>query len=104
MWIKRFVFNARHMRAERKSGPLTPEESRQALEFWIRETQENAYHSKLSSIKKGDLLPVGSPLTKLLPQVRDDGVLCAIPRTHEPILPVLPEFAHISMLIIDEAH
>ena len=103
-WIKRFVFNARRRQEDRRYGPLTSEERRQALDFWIREAQEHAYHSELSCIKKGALLPVGSSLTKLRPELRDDGVLCAIPHTHEPPLPILPEFAHITMLIIDEAH
>ena len=103
-WIKRFTFNSRHKSKDRRSGPLTPEERQKALEFWIREAQDNAYHSELRSVEEGVLLPVGSPLTKLRPQLNEEGILCAIPRTHEPPLPILPEFAHVTMLIIDEAH
>ena len=103
-WVKRFVFNVRHTREERNSGPLTPEERQSALEFWIREAQQKVYQAEMVCVKKGDLLPTGSPLTKMRPQMNQDGIFCAVPRTNESPLPILPELAHITMLIIDEAH
>ena len=69
-----------------------------------RQAQENAYQTELNCVRKGELLPLGSPLAKLRPQVNNEGVLCAIPRTGEPPLPILPELAHITTLIVDEAH
>ena len=103
-WIRRFVFNASHRQSERKRGRLTSEERQQALEHWIRDAQENSFQSEMRCLKNDSLLPVGSPLVKLRPQMNERGVLCAIPRTNEPPLPILPEFAHITTLIIDEAH
>ena len=103
-WVKRFIYNARHNREERRTGPLTPEERQQALEFWIREAQERVFHAELRCLQQDTLLPVGSPLSKLRPRLNEKGVLCAIPRTNEPPLPILPEFAHVTTLIIDEAH
>ena len=100
----RFIFNTRHQRNERKTGSLTPEERQHALHFWIQEAQETAFSSELRCVEQGVLLPGGSPLTKLRPQLNASGVLYAVPRTHEPPLPILPEFAHITMLIIDDAH
>ena len=103
-WVKRFVHNARKPTEERKSGPLTSEERRSALEFWIRKAQQKAYQAEMTCIKKGDLLPSGSPLVKMRPQFNQGNILCALPRTNESPLPILPELAHITMLIIDEAH
>ena len=103
-WMKRFVHNARHPKEERRTGALTPGERQNALEFWIREAQQNAYHTEIACMKKRELLPPGSSLVKLRPQMSRAGILCATPRTNEPPLPILPELAHITMLIIDEAN
>ena len=103
-WVKRFVFNASHSQAERRTGRMTPQERREALEFWIREAQEDRFESEMRCVRQNSLLPAGSPLTKLRPVLNESGVLCAMPRTNEPPLPILPEFAHITTLIIDEAH
>ena len=103
-WIRRFVHNVRHQKEERQAGPLTPAERHRALQFWIHEAQQSAYKAELECLMKGELLPSGSPLEKLRPQISEAGILCAVPRTNEPPLPVLPELAHVTMLIIDEAH
>ena len=103
-WIFRFLHNTRCSKRDRKSGPLTPEERRQALRYWIKEAQKSAYSEELCSLKRGELLPVNSVLTKMRPQLNENGILCAVTRTNEPLLPLLPEFAHITTLIIDEAH
>ena len=103
-WVMRFISNVRRQRQERSMGSLTPEERRQALQFWIKRAQGKAFSPELRCVKQGALLPKGSSLTKLRPQLNEDGVLCAVPRTMEPPLPILPEFAHITTLLIDEAH
>ena len=91
-------------RADRVSGPLTSEERKEALKFWIRDAQARAYGEELKALKSNSLLPGDSPLLKLRPKLEDDGVLCALPRTNEAPLPILPEFAHVTTLLIDEAH
>ena len=82
-WVKRFVFNVRHTREERNSGPVTPEERQSAVEFWIREAQQKVYQAEMVCVKKGDLLPTGSPLTKMRPQMNQDSIFYAVPRTNE---------------------
>ena len=103
-WLKRFVHNARSPEAERRSGPLSPEERREALVHWIREAQRRAFPEELRAVRNGTLLPVSSPLAKCVLYISDDGLLCSVPRTNEPPLIVLPEWAHITVLIVDEAH
>ena len=103
-WILRFLYNARHVPSERRTGPLSPEERQHALSYWIREAQRSAYTEELGALERGALLPMNSPLTKLRPQLDQNGILCAVPRTNEPPLPILPEFSHITVLVIDEAH
>ena len=102
--MRRFIFNTRHRKEDRRSGALTPEERREALHFWIREAQEKAFPTELDCVRQGSLLPNRSKLLKLRPQLNEEGLLCAVPRTMEPPLPILPEFAHITTLLIDEAH
>ena len=103
-WISRFVFNARRARADRRSGPLSSEERCKALQYWIREAQVRAYDAELKALKSKTLLSKESSLQKLRPRLDEDGILCAVPRTNESPLPILPEFAFITTLIIDEAH
>ena len=55
-------------------------------------------------MKDKALLPVSSPLARCNPCVNEHGLLCAVPRTNETPLIVLPEWAHITTLIIDDAH
>ena len=103
-WVMRFLFNVRHQKEDRITGSLTPEERRHALQFWIKEAQEKEFYSDIRCVRRGALLPKGSSLMKLRPRLDEDDVLCAVPRTMEPPLPILPEFAHITALIIDDAH
>ena len=103
-WIFRFVFNTRQNRSDRQFGPLTSEERCHALRFWIKEAQARAYEAELTALKSETMIPKGSPLLKLRPRFDVNGVLCAVPRTNESPLPILPEFAFVTTLIIEEAH
>ncbi|XP_043208639.1 uncharacterized protein LOC122374128 isoform X1 [Amphibalanus amphitrite] len=103
-WILRFAHNARHQRTERRSGALSPEERREALLFWIRVSQSAAYAPELEALTAGAPLPPNSRLEKVRPRLNADGVLEAVTRTHEPALIILPEFAHLTTLIVDDAH
>ena len=103
-WILRFVHNVRSRGAERWTGPLSPEERRTALHFWIREAQLRAFSEELQAVRNQVLLPVSSPLARCNPCVDENGLLCAVPRTNEPPLIVLPEWAHVTVLIVDEGH
>ncbi|KAF0306141.1 hypothetical protein FJT64_022281 [Amphibalanus amphitrite] len=103
-WVFRFVTNSRLPREERRTGPLTPEEKRLSLRFWIREAQARAYREETNAVRAGKLLPAGSPLQKLHLQLSDDGVLEATLRSGERAVPVLPDLAHVTTLIVDDAH
>lgn len=103
-WIRRFVSNARRPRADRVTGALTPEERNEALMFWLKDAQAAAYKKELKALQSSSLLPGDSPLLKLRPRLDEHGILCAFPRTNESPLPILPEFAYITTLLIDEAH
>ncbi|XP_043242854.1 uncharacterized protein LOC122392251 [Amphibalanus amphitrite] len=48
-WVFRFVTNSRLPREERRTGPLTPEEKRLSLRFWIREAQARAYREETNA-------------------------------------------------------
>ncbi|XP_043242087.1 uncharacterized protein LOC122391851 isoform X2 [Amphibalanus amphitrite] len=103
-WVRRFLSNSRLPRAERQVGPLTPEERSQSLRFYIREAQASAYREEIGALRTGKLLPAGSPLEKLHPQLSDDGVLEATLRSGERAVPVLPDLSHVTTLIVDDAH
>ena len=103
-WVMRFVYNLRHVDPARKRGPLTSEERQHALQFWIREAQAATYGDELKALATDSPLPAESKLVKMRPQLDVNGLLCAVPRTNEPPLPILPEFAHITTLVIDDAH
>ncbi|KAF0292593.1 hypothetical protein FJT64_009410 [Amphibalanus amphitrite] len=79
-WAMRFVRNARGDRANRTTGPLTvtPEERRDALHFWIREAQQNAFHADLEALENGRSLLITSQLTKLRPQLDESGIICSV--------------------------
>ena len=104
-WVLRFVTNVRRQRSERETCPqLTPEERKHALRQLIGEAQRRHFASELTALNNNRPLPVKSPLTKLHPQIGPDGILESIPRTNEQPIVILPEFAHVTTLIIDEGH
>ena len=104
-WVLRFVSNVRSRPADRLTDEhLTPEERRRALRRLVGEAQRRHYQPEMNALQQRAPLPVRSPLNKLHPQVSEDGVLESVPRTHESPVVILPEFAHISTLIIDEGH
>ncbi|KAF0291508.1 hypothetical protein FJT64_001107 [Amphibalanus amphitrite] len=103
-WMRRFVYNCRLPTRERMTGPLTPEERKRSLSYWIRAAQHRTYQREIDAVRTDQLLPTGSPLAKLHPQLDDDGVLEATLRTGERPVPILPDLSHITTLIVDEAH
>ncbi|XP_043223735.1 uncharacterized protein LOC122382456 isoform X1 [Amphibalanus amphitrite] len=103
-WMRRFISNCRLPRTERMTGPLTPEERMVSLRYWIRAAQHGAYQREMQTVRTDQLLPPGSPLDKLRPQLADDGLLEATLRTGERPVPILPDLSHITTLIVEEAH
>ena len=103
-WVNRFVSNSRLPKIDRAVGPLTPEEKRRSLRYWIREAQVRVFPGELEAVSSGRLLPAGSALQKLRPELSEDGLLESALRSGERRVPILPELSHISTLIIDDAH
>lgn len=69
----RFVNNCRLQKYERVIGPLTPDERSTSLRFFIRSAQLRAYSSEMKAVSDSELLPAGSSLAKLRPQLSGDG-------------------------------
>lgn len=103
-WVRRFVSNSRLPKTERVVGPLTSEEKRRSLRYWLREAQGRAYAGELEALRDHKLLPAGSPLEKLRPRLTEDGLLEATLRTGEQSVPILPDLAYVTTLITDDAH
>ena len=103
-WVYRFMSNSRLPKIDRGVGPLTPEEKRRSLRYWIREAQVRVFPGELEAVSSGRMLPAGSALQKLRPELSEDGLLESALRSGERRVPTLPELSHISTLIIDDAH
>ena len=103
-WVVRFCHNARRPPAERRSGPLSPDERRKSLHTMIRRAQELAYRREIIALQNDSSPPPDSTIGKMRPQLSADGLLCAVPRTNEPPLIVLPERSRLTTLVIEETH
>lgn len=58
----------------------------------------------MKAVSDSELLPAGSSLAKLRPQLSGDGALEATMGTGERPAPILPDLAHITTLLVDDAH
>ena len=103
-WVIRFCHNARHSRDERHSGALNPDERKAALNLLIRAVQGLTYCRDMVALQNGSPLPPDSTLQKMRPQLDADEILCAVPRTNESPIIILPERSRLTVLIIEEAH
>ena len=103
-WVLRFICNCRVPRTDRETGPLTSDEKTRSLRFWIRSAQLREFPDEMEAVRSDKLLPTGSRLARLHPQLSDDGVLEATPKTGERPVPILPDLAHITTLVVDDAH
>ena len=103
-WVLRFICNCRVPITDRKTGLLTSDEKTRSLRFWIRSAQLREFPDEMEAVRSDKLLPTGSRLARLHPQLSDDGVLEATPKTGERPVPILPDLAHITTLAVDDAH
>ena len=103
-WMIRFATNSRLPKSQRTTGPLTAEEKTRSLRCCIRAAQITAFPGEIDAVRADKLLPSGSPLARLHPQLAEDGVLEAVQRTGERPVPVLPDLAHVTTLVVEDAH
>ncbi|MPC25232.1 hypothetical protein E2C01_018337 [Portunus trituberculatus] len=103
-WIRRFTHNARCQAAARKTGPLTPEERRDPLHYWIFLAQNAFYCTELDALRHGTSLQPHSPVSRLRPFLDKHGLIRTTLRTNEPSVITLPDLSYITTLIVDEAH
>ncbi|XP_004934341.2 uncharacterized protein LOC101737233 [Bombyx mori] len=106
--IKRFIFNCRHNSTDRRSGPLTVGERRDALLFWVRSVQHNEFAEDIYRLQAGKICTVR--LQRLSPLMKDDLLRVGGRLTHAPIRYdaqhplVLPSSSPLVDLIIDHYH
>ena len=100
----RFIYNCRHGKEDRITGPLRPEERQEALHLWIKLAQSAAFRNELADIRAQRPVSLQSSLKNLRPHLDEEGLLRAASRTGEPALIILPDLRHITTLIVDQAH
>lgn len=106
--IKRFHFNCTHIPAQRRSGPLTATERREALHYWIRSVQHNEFAEDIHRLQSNQLCTVR--LQRLSPFLKDDllrvgGRLSNADIRYEARHPlILPSSSPLVHLIIEHYH
>ena len=81
-WVKRFIFNCRKGKEERRAGELTAAEIQEAKLSIIRFVQEESFPVEYLALKNGQRPLRSSPLTGLRPYFDEkDQVIRLIRRT-----------------------
>ncbi|XP_028042609.1 uncharacterized protein LOC114252313, partial [Bombyx mandarina] len=106
--IKRFIFNCRHNLTDRRSGPLTVGERRDAMLFWVRSVQHYEFAEDIYRLQAGKICTVRLQRLSLL--MKDDLLRVGGRLTHAPIRYdaqhplVLPSSSPLVDLIINHYH
>ena len=101
-WLKRFV--AFKVGLPVKKGPLTEDEKKEALLFWIKHEQKRCYPEEYELLKDGKKIFAQSALTSLRPTWKNDTGLVIQPRTGEEPLILIPKGSHLAYLLVMRAH
>jgi len=82
-----------------------------ALQFWIKKTQQAHFEKELRALQRGAGLPRGSPLVRLSPFLDSNGLLRLGGRLERSTFHeekehpfILPRESNLSSLLIDQAH
>jgi hypothetical protein len=106
-WAKRFLWNARVQRSHgiRHSGPLTPEETADALNVLIRTEQERWYSAERLALSSHGTIDAQSSLLRLRPRLcTDRNLLVTSPRFGGPGQALVPARSRLAHLLILDAH
>lgn len=80
-YVLRFIFNLRNLNS-RFIGPLSHDELNSALNFLIKQHQEECFSNEIKILKTKQNLPSKSRILSLSPFLNDDGILCVGGRLH----------------------
>ncbi|XP_070854723.1 uncharacterized protein [Drosophila suzukii] len=111
-YVKRFIYNTRHKKADRLTGPIQVSEFQQALFALGRMVQQEVYSEELSRLRSNKFLSKHNKLSQLSPFLEDEGLMRVKGRLKNalqlsmskrtPI--ILPKAHHLTILVIRNAH
>ncbi|XP_050745938.1 uncharacterized protein LOC122817929 [Drosophila biarmipes] len=111
-YVKRFIYNTRHKKADRLTGPIQVSEFQQALFALVRMVQQEVYSEELSRLRSNKFLSKHNKLSQLSPFLDDEGLIRVKGRLKNalqlsisqrtPI--ILPKAHHLTILVIRNAH
>ncbi|XP_070854758.1 uncharacterized protein [Drosophila suzukii] len=111
-YVKRFIYNTRHKKADRLTGPIQVSEFQQALFALVRMVQQEVYSEELSRLRSNKFLSKHNKLSQLSPFLDDEGLMRVKGRLKNalqlsmsqrtPI--ILPKAHHLTILVIRNAH
>ncbi|XP_043238930.1 uncharacterized protein LOC122390257 [Amphibalanus amphitrite] len=111
-WVRRFAHNSRsRAAADRRTGPLTAEELREAERVWLLSTQAEQFGDEVAALQHGRRLPSNSGLHQLTPFLDSTGLLRVGGRLRHAQMDfevkhqvILPARGDITRLIITDRH
>ena len=104
-WTRRYIHNRLNSRGPRKSGPLGPQEERDAFNVLLRREQRKAYAGEYDTLHRGGQVPISSSIAHLRPYFcNQQGLILVHPRTQEDGLPLLPKKSKLTHLFIRQIH
>ncbi|KAF0313623.1 hypothetical protein FJT64_015857 [Amphibalanus amphitrite] len=111
-WVRRFAHNSRsRAAADRRTGPLTAEELREAERVWLLSTQAEQFGDEIAALQHGRRLPSNSQLHRLNPFLDSNGLLRVGGQLRHAQLDfkvkrrvILPARGDITRLIVTDRH
>ncbi|XP_043246546.1 uncharacterized protein LOC122394053 [Amphibalanus amphitrite] len=111
-WVCRFAHNSRsRAAADRRTGPLTAEELREAERVWLLSTQAEQFGDEVAALQHGRRLPSNSRLHQLTPFLDSTGLLRVGGRLRHAQMDfevkhqvILPARGDITRLIVTDRH
>ena len=111
-WVRRFAYNSRsRAAADRRTGPLTAEELREAERVWLLSTQAEHFGDDIAALQHGRRLPPNSQLHRLNPFLDSSGLLRVGGQLRHAQLDfkvkhrvILPARGDITRLIVTDRH
>ena len=109
-WVHRFAHNSRN-KMDRRAGPLTAQELREAEHFWLCNAQAEQFGAEIAALQQGKRLPSNSRLHQLAPFMDSSGLLRVGGRLRHASLDyeakhqvILPAKGDVTRLIVTDRH